>query len=524
MKAARLYHTLRRLKPQQWFYRGWYPIKKRLYAAPVELTIPVNQARVFGNRKFYALKQDSCYNPGEHSFRFLNISHSFGGEIDWDFSKYGRLWTYNLNYFNWLTDESLSSEQRLETIYSYIRQKRDTGSEPYPISLRGIQWIKFLSGQNIFEPSILEQLYRDYNLLSAFPEYHIQANHLLENGFSLFFAAHFFNDQDLYEQAHRILVKELEEQILGDGGHYEQSPMYHCILLQRLMECIEMLRLSERFPDEQIAQLMERKAGKMLGWLHAFCFADCSYAMTGDAAPGVAADVRTLLAYAMHLQIGATKSELKESGYRKLCGQSYELLADVGNILPAYQPGHAHADTFSFCLNVKGKPVIVDTGISTYEKNDRRLAERGTEAHNTINVAGINSSDVWDGFRMGKRASVNILNDTGRELRASHDGYAAIGIIHERHYKCEDKKIIIGDRLKGYKGQGAWFHIHFHPSCKPVQRGPLCFETDGIIINIIKGTGAELVNYLYCSGYNKTEPGVRLRIHVEEHAVVSIEL
>jgi hypothetical protein len=41
---------------------------------------------------------------------------------------------------------------------------------------------------------------------------------------------------------------------------------------------------------------------------------------------------------------------------------------NCGNILPSYQPGHSHADMLHFILYVSGKPVIVDTGISTYEK------------------------------------------------------------------------------------------------------------------------------------------------------------
>ncbi len=56
--------------------------------------------------------------------------------------------------------------------------------------------------------------------------------------------------------------------------------------------------------------------------------------------------------------------------------------------VPSYQPGHAHADTFNFVLNIHNEPLIVDTGISTYEANETRLKERGTAAHNTVTVSG----------------------------------------------------------------------------------------------------------------------------------------
>ena len=39
-------------------------------------------------------------------------------------------------------------------------------------------------------------------------------------------------------KAARLLKRELKREILRDGAHYEQSPMYHCILLDRLLDCI----------------------------------------------------------------------------------------------------------------------------------------------------------------------------------------------------------------------------------------------------------------------------------------------
>jgi hypothetical protein len=524
MDLSRMYHTLRYLKPEQWFYRAWYKVKRKLYAAPKNVTIPISQAMAFGQKAFYQSDVPGCYDPTNNSFSFLNISHSFGGDINWDLDDHGRLWAYNLNYFNWLGDASISVEERLESMRKYTKAKHKTGDEPYPISLRGIQWIKFIAQHGVADQEILATLYRDYDRLSEFPEYQIQANHLLENGFSLFFAGHFFNDKHIYELAHTILDRELKEQILPDGGHYELSPMYHCIVLQRLLECIELSKLSDRFDNGALYLQMEYCAQSMLGWLKDFMFRDGTYAMFGDAAPGIAPEPEQLMKYAAHLQIMPAARKMKESGYRKYTGSNYELVVDAGEIRPRFQPGHAHADTFSYCLNVEGRPVIVDTGISTYEKNGRRLAERGTEAHNTVTVAGINSSDVWDGFRVGKRALVSITEDEKNSLKAAHNGYDHIGIIHERHIVAEDKIIIIADTIEGYKDQQIYLHIHFHPSCNVEQTGPQRFKADNIIINIGGGTGATLVNYLYCSGYNKTEPGIVLRTHIEEHAVVSIEL
>ena len=55
----------------------------------------------------------------------------------------------------------------------------------------------------------------------------------------------------------------------------------------------------------------------------------------------------------------------------------------MGSIGPSYQPGHAHADELNFELFYKGSPIIVDTGVSTYEKNERRLRE-DLNSHNVL--------------------------------------------------------------------------------------------------------------------------------------------
>ena len=53
MDISRLYHTLRHLKAEQWLYRGWYKLKKKLYTSPANINIPVQQAIVFGHKDLY---------------------------------------------------------------------------------------------------------------------------------------------------------------------------------------------------------------------------------------------------------------------------------------------------------------------------------------------------------------------------------------------------------------------------------------------------------------------------------------
>mgnify|MGYP000647957824 CR=1 FL=1 len=68
-------------------------------------------------------------------------------------------------------------------------------------------------------------------------EYHLMGNHLLENAFSLLFRAYYFRNNQLFDTAKKILKTELSEQFLDDGGHFERSPMYHQIMLFRMLDC-----------------------------------------------------------------------------------------------------------------------------------------------------------------------------------------------------------------------------------------------------------------------------------------------
>src|SRR5699024_9499842 len=130
-----------------------------------------------------------------------NQPHTFRDSIDWNYNKYGKLWAYNLNYFDYLQQSDITKEQGLELIHDFIDQIEDNreGLEPYPISLRGINWIVFLSRHGVEDAGIDASLYAQYQILLDNLEYHVDGNHLLENGCSLLFGACYFQDDQLWK-------------------------------------------------------------------------------------------------------------------------------------------------------------------------------------------------------------------------------------------------------------------------------------------------------------------------------------
>jgi len=375
--------------------------------------------------------------------------------------------------------------------------------EPYPIALRGINWIKFLSKHSITDLCYSNSLYAQYKILGKNLEFHLLANHLLEDGVSLLFGAFYFYDSDMFTKSNHIIKNELEEQILEDGGHFELSPMYHQIILDRLLDCINLLKNNERFSNQnKLLELLEYKAEKMLSWLNMISFSNGEIPLLNDSAPGIAPTTQQLNEYALSLNLNVPKTNLtlSESGYRKFTGKSYECVIDIGQIGPSYQPGHAHADTLSFVLNVNNQPFIVDIGISTYEKNETRLIERSTISHNTVTVKDTNSSDVWSSFRVARRAKVHIIKNNEKSIIAQHDGYSKLGTIHRREWNFSDKNIKIIDILDGKISEGK-AHIWLYPEVSP-HKNANNIVTRHTIITFNNAVSIDLIPTEIPNGYN----------------------
>lgn len=271
------------------------------------------------------------------TFLFLNIKAPF---IDWNNEQYGKLWTYNLNYMDYLLQPDIPVDEASGWINKFIDESSDnrTGWEAYPIALRGINWIKFISVNHLLisHADLIKwnaSLYAQYWQLYHNLEFHLQGNHLLEDAYSLLWGGLYFREDKFYEKAIWLLAKELNEQILPDGAHYELSPMYHTILSDRLLDCINALKHNPRFEGQEfVLSFLKEKAQLMVGWLDAITYKDGTIPLLNDAAYNIAPTPQKLFVYARLLGISWTVRTLKESGYRKFITNTFEMILDVGNI------------------------------------------------------------------------------------------------------------------------------------------------------------------------------------------------
>ena len=507
-KIKLLLNTVKYLKPIQVYYQLWYRVKKK---------VKINRNYNKHYAKALSLKWvDGVFNLstyiGDSTFQFINIKHTFKQNIDWNYAEHKKLWTYNITYFDFLNQETISKEQGLVLITDFIKNynRLKDAREPYPTSLRIINWVKFISKHQISDPAILRTIKEDANRLSNNLEYHLLGNHLLENGFSLWFAAHLFDDTEYFKIAKKILKKQLEEQILNDGGHFELSPMYHQLMLFRVLDCIQLAELNQSSEKEMIS-FLRGKASKMQSWLKEITFQNGNIPLFNDAANGIIPSSKAILDYYKKLDFNELILPLSDSGYRKFSNENYELICDVGEIGSSYQPGHAHADTFNFELYVKGNPIFVDTGTSTYNISEKRSLERSTKAHNTVTVNDANSSQMWSGFRVAKRANITKLKENKTQLSAIHNGYYNQGLLHQRTWKTQANEITITDELIGGKVEGkAYFHFHPSVSIEKNEAGFIVNNHIQIIFNnLVKVTEFET---LYSAAFNITQKKITLSV------------
>jgi len=510
-KVALFYNTVKFLKVIQIYYRLFYFVRnksRKLYKFRYPLS------RNSNIRKLSLQTGLIVYHSNSHNnqFKFLNVRHDFQDNIDWNYKRNGKLWTYNLNYFDFLQQNSPCDGLRLIEDFILKNKEITIGFEPFPIALRGINWIKYLTYNNIDNEKINDSLYAQYYRLDDNIEYHLLGNHLLENGFSLLFGAYYFNDEYLYEKAKKILTEELDEQVLEDGAHFELSPMYHQIMLYRLLDCINMIQ-NNGWRGEELISFLRDKASLMLGWLEKITYKNGDIPLFNDSAKKIAPTSQELFEYAQSLSVKSFEIELNHSGYRKIIKNNYEAVVDVGKVGASYIPGHVHSDTLSFEVYVHNKPFIVDTGISTYEENDRRMFERSTKAHNTVELNGLNQTDVWGSFRVAKRAEIISLDETENTIEATHDGYKNFNLYHTRMWTFTEDEIIVEDRLN--ETSNAVSYIHFHPSVTREEIKESIYVQDYDI---------EWFEYQYAHGFNHLEKAWSLKIKFDLYLKIVIKI
>ncbi|MCK9202618.1 MAG: heparinase II/III family protein [Gallionella sp.] len=471
------FHTLRYLKPAQILGRLVFRLSRRNPdQRPPPTLRPASGTWIPCSRKISM--------SGASTFRFLSVTRELSVAGDWNRTDLPKLWLYNLHYFDDLNADGAPARAAWHQalIARWIAENppaAGNGWEPYPVSLRIVNWVKWALAGNVLETGGVHSLAVQARWLMGRLEWHLLGNHLLANAKALVFAGTFFagTEADAWrERGLEILRRQHAEQILHDGGHFERSPMYHAIILEDLLDLIQLALCWPSVVDAALVTKWRLQAGLMLHWLAAMTHPNGEIALFNDAAMGIAPNSAALAAYGAALGLDAPAAlqapltRLAESGYVRMQKGDAMLIADVGEIGPDYLPGHAHADTLSFELSVFGQRLVVNSGTSEYGLGAERLRQRSTAAHSTVQIDGVDSSEVWSGFRVARRArpvglAVSEDGDAVVEVACAHDGYRRLQgrPLHRRTWRMTAQGLRVSDAIDGDFGE-AVARYHFHPA------------------------------------------------------------
>lgn len=471
---SRYLHTVRHLRPIQVLWR----VRRCFYHPRADRRPSPPQRTAGGAWTNPPARQPTMLAP--ERFCFLNEERELVFPQAWNAPETGKLWLYNLHYFDDLNAQDSAERRSWHSglIRRWIRENppvAGVGWEPYPLSLRIVNWIKWaLAGQELSD-EMRHSLAIQVRQLRRSLEFHLLGNHLFENAKALVFGGMFFSGDEgekWLKAGRRLLERQLGEQILADGGHCELSPMYHALVLEGLLDVLNLHRTyGMEYPSE-----WRNIAARMIVWLRTMCHPDGDIAFFNDAALGVAHRCGELERYAEALDVPQRvripgSVLLQASGYARLERNDAVVLADVAAVGPDYLPGHAHADSLSFELSLHRHRVLVNSGTSVYGLGPERLRQRGTAAHNTVRLDKVDSSEIWAGFRVARRARVSVEHfdaASGDELRAFHDGYARLAgrPIHWRTWTLRDCDLEVEDDIEGNGTHWVEVFFYFHPGLR----------------------------------------------------------
>lgn len=483
-------HTIRYLTPSQVFWRVWR--KLPVFRTPDSGPAP---ARRQPHQPLAAFPRKRRSMVAAGTFRFLNEEHRLAGAADWNNPRWEALWLYNLHYFDDLCAGGAAErvDWHRALIARWIAENpvgHGVGWDPYPLSLRVVNWIKWALaggavegdplGRGLSAPAI-QSLATQARYLAPRVEWHLLGNHVLANTKALVFAGCFFEGAEAEVWLNKglaILREQLAEQVLPDGGHFERSPMYHAIVLEDLLDLVSLSQCFRGALPADDVNALQDAAARMLGWARVMTHPDGGIAFFNDAAFGIAPDVAELERYAERLGIASMRdgsarlAHLEQSGYVRLAQGTFTVLFDAAPVGPDYLPGHAHADTLSFELSHGAQRVICNSGTSRYGRSEMRHWERSTAAHNTVEIDGENSSEVWDGFRVARRAYPvgPSCAEEGKTLRAvcTHDGYTRLRgrPLHRRTIEVSEGAVRWTDEVTGEGAHRVVGRIPLHPSVR----------------------------------------------------------
>jgi uncharacterized heparinase superfamily protein len=525
------WHTIRYLRISQILWRLWYGIYRPIvyYDRPLETRRSeiLWRNNIIRGTSFLSLQY----------VKLLNLDADISSSEIWNDAGKSKLWLYNLHYFNDLnaTDAKNRVVWHHALIARWISENPPAlgiGWEPYPTSLRIVNWIKWIQLGNKPTLAMQQSLRLQVRWLRKKLEFHLRGNHLLANAKALIFAGLYFSGEESdcwFSSGLAILETQLGEQILPDGGHFELSPMYHLIVMEDLLDLVQIFKVFGRAVPSFLIQVIPR----MSYWSLVMRHPDGEIPFFNDACFGFAGKPEELDLYVSRLgftteRISSSIQYLQSSGYLKMASGDAVLFVDLAPVGPEYLPGHAHADTMSFELSLAERRIVVNSGTSVYGAGHDRQQQRGTASHSTVTLDGADSSEVWGGFRVARRARLERVEygkKNGLWVSGAHDGYKRLpgSPVHHREWRLTRNCLWVLDVITGQGRHVADINFPLMPGLVPRQNHEggidIVDDKDGHSVCLVCFSSRNLVSIkktTWHPGFGMSIPNWRLTIHIDQ--------
>ena len=405
--------------------------------------------------------------------------------INWNDETKNKLWNYHLHYFDYL--EHFNKDTGIALIHNWINSNPPgevISWEPYPISLRIVNWIKFISQYSVKEKKIFDSLFIQGIWLFKQREYRLLTNHLFKNIVALLYLGFLFDKKKWKDWSLKELVKQIQEQFTDEGYHYEFSPTYHALFIKDLLDIYNIIKSnSEEFYSRLLIEISD-KIKKGLYWLNYFSDYE-KYLPINDVNYEGCPKPSSLIKYASNLGIKEkiTTDQTISNYYPKLENEDLKIMMYCAPISPSYNPAHSHADILSILLWDNNNPILIETGNYDYEESKERKYARSTIAHNTIVIDNENQCDLWKVFRIGRRGKPFNKKITEGSIQCSHNFYNDKNIIHQRKIDKKDNGFLIKDYLFGNGFHKYEMYFHFAPELVIKKKNDSVIINDEIAFN-----------------------------------------
>jgi len=313
----------------------------------------------------------------------------------------------------------------------------------------------------------------------------------------------------------RILITQLERQVLPDGVYFEQSTCYqrytvetylHFMILaarngvvipptvgQRVQELVDVL-LALRRPDGSMPSIGDADGGWLLplatrppdDFRGVFSTAAALFGRSDYtwAARGLAPETLWLLgtdglrafeALRPAPPVGAASRLFADGGLVVMRSgwdaRAHQLVFDVGPLGCPINAGHGHADLLSIQCSVFGQPCLVDAGTYGYTAEPRwRDFFRGSAAHSTVMVDGYGQAHPAGPFKWDTRPRARLHRWLSTEALdfadAAHDAYRRLGdpVVHRRRVLFVKRRFwVVVDDLEGRAEHAIELRFQFGP-------------------------------------------------------------